>query len=177
MSNVHLSIDVGTNLAVAVWSAKDWDRVVDPVAVWSNSTVRVPKQQDGFATGDIRTYVAKLCQSQYFLKTWLNSRGYRVLTVFYEQPQYFESANASARRGDLAKLCMAAGSMVALFEKNETGYPVIEPVAIYNWKGQVSKQVTQNRIKKRLPKADEYCTSEHIWDAVGIGLYVKGQFG
>lgn len=96
---------------------------------------------------------------------------------FYECPVYiekptFESSNrglAAARSENLYKLIwMFAGISNIIYAM---GHPLKE-VSVSSWKGQLSKQQVISRINKIL--GQKY--SNHIADAVGIGLYIKGDF-
>lgn len=103
--------------------------------------------------------------------TW--SRAHGLSRVVIEQPQFFDAAGGHmvARRGDLAKLCMFAGMSYGIFAPRSLLVPV------YQWKGQLPKAVVNRRIEERLGVKACRKFRTHAWDAVGIGMYVRGDLG
>ena len=101
-------------------------------------------------------------------KNW--ARQYGEAAVVIEQPQFFDAAGGHmvARRGDLAKLCIFAGMCYGIFVPRSVLVPV------HLWKGQLPKAVVNQRIVQRLGKDACRKFRTHAWDAVGIGLYVRG---
>jgi len=78
----------------------------------------------------------------------------------------------------LVKLAACAGGLVAI--ASSLGAEII-PVEISAWKGQLPKKVTERRIRRVLARreAGEAVLeghSEHAIDAVGIGLFCRGEF-
>lgn len=92
--------------------------------------------------------------------------------VYIEQPQKFNSAKGDmvANRGDLVKLTRLVGFIEAFFQFRGAQ---TEMVSIMKWKGQLSKRIVEDRVKRILPKLK---AESHAVDAVGIGLYLKGDF-
>lgn len=96
--------------------------------------------------------------------------------VALEWPRYFESASGEmvAKRGDLCKLAYCAGAYgrvaVGSFGCKLCLVPVNE------WKGQLPKPIVEWRIVECLgPKnIAALGIKSHAWDAVGIGLYLRG---
>ena len=160
-----MSIDPGVGgTGFAVWSAEDFDSLSPPIdsgsiecddssAAWIERAARI---------GDLlRTTVC---------------RKYPLCHVFYEHPAFLEGPKgiASARDGSLVKLSIIAGIVVA-----STAVPTctrVTPVPLH-WKGQMSKTMTEKRIRERIPDYRARDGADHEWDAIGIGLFVKGYFG
>lgn len=95
--------------------------------------------------------------------------NYGVTKGYIEEPQKFHGTfgNMVADRGDLVKLSIFVGYV--------EGYLGIEMerVRVLDWKGQLPKDVVIKRIKRLMPKTR---AKSHDWDAIGIGLYLKGVF-
>lgn len=102
-------------------------------------------------------------------------KGVRWIAV--EWPNYRPNAmgQAVAGKGDLGKLYFAASVPLCwgCFINID-----VSCVSVNEWKGQLSKELVNKRIKDRL--GDKQCAAlgigTHAWDAVGIGLYLKGYF-
>lgn len=97
---------------------------------------------------------------------------YNIRTVYIEYPKKFNSLKGDmvADKGDLVKLAELVGYFTAYFNVLEIS--VID-IDINKWKGQMSKEAVINRISRLLPGINPH---SHDWDAIGIGLYVKGDF-
>ena len=95
-------------------------------------------------------------------------------TTYIEYPKYFAGSpigQAAATRGDLGTTLLAAH--ICMVVGWEAGIEVVL-VPVNEWKGQLSKQATKIRVDKILP--DVVCRNSHEYDAVGIGLFVRGEF-
>jgi len=94
--------------------------------------------------------------------------------VFCEQPAYMAGSHQTAASGALVKLTHSAGVAAGICIAHGIYF---EYVPINQWKGNLSKDVVNKRIRKIL--ADESLCETFVddeWDAVGIGLFVKGLF-
>lgn len=96
-------------------------------------------------------------------------------SIACEYPEYFANSASGemvARRGDLLKLTFLVGVIAGRCAPVDF---VAVPVGV--WKGQVSKDTIERRIRRRL--GDSLCRSmgirTHAWDAVGVGLYMQGR--
>ena len=94
-----------------------------------------------------------------------------ITDCYLEYPAYFDSVggNMVAKRGDLLKLTFLVGLIYAVFLKSHL-------IPVRTWKGQLPKDVVIQRIKQLLPPETYMNFKTHVWDAVGIGLHVKGDF-
>lgn len=92
--------------------------------------------------------------------------------VYIEYPQKFGGVKGEmvADKGDLVKLAALVGFLEGHFNVNDI--EAID-VPVVKWKGQMTKMAVINRIKRLLPKVK---AKSHDWDAIGIGLYLKGDF-
>ena len=97
-----------------------------------------------------------------------------VLAVEYPFIAGIGRAGASARRGDVIKLALLAGGIGFGFKGRTLWVPV------QDWKGQMSKDLSTSRTRKRLrtlgaPGLDKLENlADHAWDAVGIWMFVQG---
>jgi len=86
---------------------------------------------------------------------------------YIEYPAFFQAHGACgvANSGALVKLAWFVGLVC--------GTLPFAPklVTVGNWKGQLPKKVVQQRILRILPKVK---ATSHDWDAIGIGLFIKG---
>lgn len=93
---------------------------------------------------------------------------YKVREGHIEEPKKFggTTGNMVADRGDLVKLSIFVGYL--------DGYLGIKMnrVRIIDWKGTLPKEVIEKRVKRVFPKLD---IKSHAVDAVGIGLYLRGE--
>ena len=87
-----------------------------------------------------------------------------------EFPKYFDSVggNMIAKRGDLLKLTFLVGMLYSSFEECQI-------VPVNTWKGNLQKEVVIGRIGNRLSQETCMKLDKHMWDAVGIGLFLKGE--
>lgn len=94
--------------------------------------------------------------------------------LFYELPQFIQSRYEVNASGDLVKLTICAGMIAGRMMQRA----VIKPIRIIDWKGQLDKKLTLARIKVALTKRGSKLagTTTHEADAVGIGLYLLGEF-
>lgn len=100
--------------------------------------------------------------------------GREVDGVCCEWPAFFEERGVvAAREGSLVKLACAVGVIMAVAFQNRLTFRRIE---IAKWKGNMPKEAVKNRILKRLGQEACKGLKTHAWDAVGIGLYVLGEF-
>lgn len=101
------------------------------------------------------------------------SRAHTVEKVFCEYPEYFQSAGGlvTARSGSLVKLAWFCGFLNALFA---TEFIPFEFVEVNLWKGQLKKDIVEQRVKRILRCKTDTIVS-HAIDAVGIGLFVHGR--
>ena len=102
------------------------------------------------------------------------NRENHTITGYIEIPSFFQSAGGEmvARRGDLVKLTWVAG-MLHRTIVGQGGFVRMVPVSM--WKGQLPKHVIENRVMKRLGiQCVKLGIRSHAFDAVGIGLYLRG---
>ena len=100
--------------------------------------------------------------------------------VAYEMPTYFQAGKGqvAASSGALVKLVFLVGSInQALYE---TKYISCHQVTPIQWKGQLPKDVAAKRIMRILgddiPDVPGEPLNNHVIDAIGIGLYLLGEF-
>jgi len=101
--------------------------------------------------------------------TWYASllETYEPQLVVIERPVVWdnEKSTASARSGNLLKLVMLVGGMIAV-----TPFVPVELPAPGEWKGQLPKRVMKKRLLKRFGQS----FPEHAADAVAMGLAAQG---
>lgn len=76
-----------------------------------------------------------------------------------------------ANSGALVKLSCCVGAFAGVCAMHDVEFV---PVPVHDWKGQLPKTMVNRRIKKLLGAANCREFRADIWDAVGIGLYMKG---
>lgn len=164
MPGVFVTLDPGQRTGVAIWRADFFPRLEAPIGCqlwtpgagarewsWSDRCLRMAER--------IRVFL----------------REYPVKNVYCELPAFFEGekGHAAAAKGDVVKLSYLVGVYAGICHTR--GVP-FQLVPVREWKGQLSKSIVKARIQRKL--GGENCGNYRgdIWDAVGIGLYVKGFF-
>jgi len=160
MKKVVLIVDPGiTGTGVVAWDYTDW---VSKDCRWDFKTILIKssyKQWD-FAVKDI---VATL-------KAW--TKQMEISKLYIEFPQAFQSAlgQAAINRGDIFKLVFLIGCIRGALLNSY--FISVSPA---EWKGQLPKVETQRRLKAILPQK-HWVQSTHLWDAIGISLYLQAKF-
>lgn len=172
--HINLSVDPGRGLGVAAWPLDTWDELVypDEVRVFSPTVAAMPAMYE-FDSRDTAMYIAGVRQRILLLDNWVTQKGYQVRHVYFEMPTHMAGGEAAERTNSVVKLSVAAGAVVG-WCMSRAAIPC--PVAINRWKGTTDKIITKRRVLKRLPEI-VLPTADHAWDAVGVGLYVKGFYG
>ena len=149
-----LTIDPGINIGLAVFYAEFVEPVITKVIKakdTNNWQLNRRVVLNGFKYEAIKLY--KTCK-----------------TVYIEKPQFMQShmGMTAARSDSLFKLICVYGGRIYILE--EIGFMVNE--IDVNWKGNLDKQ----KLAARLQRRHGFKYEDHIADAVGMGLYVKGIF-
>lgn len=86
---------------------------------------------------------------------------------YIEYPAFYQAHGACgvANSGALVKLAWFVGLVCGSLP-----FPP-HLVTVGSWKGQLPKKVVEKRIKRILPGVK---ATSHDWDAIGIGLFIKG---
>lgn len=161
-----LTVDPGiTGTGWAAWSVAEWKDRVPPVEVG----VIIP---DNAPCNKWHDQGRKIYHRLAAIYARYNCSG-----VYVEWPNFRGGAvgQSVAASGDLGKLYYAASLCLALgLIPGQGGFG--EPVPVVQWKGQLPKAVVAERIVKRLGQnvCDQLGIDDHAWDAVGIGMYLKG---
>jgi Holliday junction resolvasome RuvABC endonuclease subunit len=152
---VILTVDPGLNgTGWAVWDYNDM-RFIDAgiIKPWKN----LSWQDEG----------------QYILRHLLDLREqYDIPSLYIEYPAFFGSAGGqvTAASGALVKLSWLVGLICGGFHSSTKVF--LTPVN--EWKGQLPKSVVSQRIIAIDSQFKKY--KSHAHDAIGIGLYVRGDF-
>jgi len=102
--------------------------------------------------------------------------------VICEIPAYQGTPSRSMgwKKGDLQKLTYLVGAMgqtctdLKFGGDGNTEFMTVTPAG---WKGQLSKEIVINRIRKRMTDVDKKFEPKlDIWDAIGIGLWALDKF-
>lgn len=97
-------------------------------------------------------------------------RAYQPVHVAIEGQAIWDNtatAYAAAKRGDVLKLAVLAGMLAGRAYQNGAVVSFLSPA---RWKGQLPKRTVIARIKRKLGVT----YPDHIADAVGMGLYLRG---
>jgi hypothetical protein len=148
-----LAIDPGVNIGMALF----WKEFDHPI--WTNCIQA--RQNMGWELN-----------SQLVLFAYANEieKHKQVTQIYIEKPKFMESSlgMTSARNEGLFKLISVYGAM--LYISRQANYDVYE--IDVNWKGNLDKK----KLAERLKRKHNMIFSDHVADAVGIGLYLKGLF-
>lgn len=95
-------------------------------------------------------------------------------SVYCEFPGLFNTAGShmATAKGDIFKLAFLVGVYANVAHMHQAAFYSVE---VAKWKGQMSKDAVAHRIAKRLHE-EPWSYPSHSNDAVGIGLWAKGQF-
>ncbi len=165
MALFRLSLDPGMTTAWALWfGGTRWTNLEKPHrwGVWRGGE------------GEFVARAGRVAQKLVETLDALKATGTGVVQhVYIEWPQYFDSPGGqrAAVRGDLTKLIYVVGGLA---EAARERHCEIHPVPVLDWKGQLPKEVTEKRIRALLQMQDAERRPDHVWDAIGIGLYGKG---
>jgi hypothetical protein len=92
-----------------------------------------------------------------------------------EFPMYMESvAGLAASKGSTLKLAFLIGCYAEAFRRRGCVVQLVTPL---DWKGQLPKDVVIRRIHRVISEEDcnAYGIRSHAYDAVGLGLWVRGK--
>ncbi len=105
------------------------------------------------------------------------ARRYPYTEFYIEEPAYMPGAahGAVAAGGALVKLSILSGRIFESLQCARTPLAEGTWVPVRKWKGTLPKSICVDRIRRKMPMHFEPTTS-HAWDAIGIGLYVLGEF-
>jgi len=160
MQRVSLTIDPGlTGTGVVAW---------DEEISWKDSLKIFYVDASLFKTNSTRWELGAQEISQNIRQHY---RMFSVQKIYIEFPQVFQSSlgMAAINRGDIFKLVFLIGCIRGAFLTTD-----FEPILVSKWKGQLPKKEIEYRCKKIIPRTLWVKTS-HLWDAVGIGLYLTGK--
>ncbi len=95
--------------------------------------------------------------------------------VLIEYPELFSSNTGitAVRSGSLVKLSVTVGIIAGLL--SWYSYAEIKFIKPKEWKGQLSKEITLERILKKIDIKKKIKTYDEC-DAIGMGLYYLGEF-
>jgi len=157
------TIDPGLQgTGIAVWEPTTWTTRKRPVPPVHTETLR---------SGSSPAIETKMAVMTHRVKALL--RDWPCKEAYIEKPAFFQSASGlmTASRQDLTKLTLCAGYIWGWLASEGVTVKFVE---VHEWKGQVPKTVMAKRVNKLLRQRVNREWSEHVYDAVGIGLWVKG---
>ena len=158
MKKIFLTIDPGlSGTGIISWDTKkSWSKDI----IYEDAKLFKPHGKDWMINAEIMSIDIKNYYKNYFIEH-----------IYIEFPQVFQSSlgQAASNRGDILKLAFFIGCIRGVFL--DSGF---EPILVSKWKGQLPKSETERRCKRILPKI-LWVNSEHLWDAIGLGLYLKGK--
>ncbi len=160
---VVMTVDSGTEYGYAIWKYPFHNRLDLPIEVG------IMKEGLRGVDWHLRAYLAAMK-----IETELG-KIYRITRAGVEKPFYVDSsAGQAVAKDSLIKLSQATGMIVSrLIDQGAE----VEYIPVIEWKGQMSKLMTIKRIEEALfTKFGKVNYNSHEWDAVGIGLFMKGFF-
>jgi hypothetical protein len=161
-NRVRLSIDgAAGGTGIALWPESTWGQLTLPCLV-----------QNIYPAGKVTHWREKTFTVLDKMEKAI--QPYQITHAYLEQPEFFDDAGGhlAAKSDDLIKLVFFFGACCQVL------YRLRIPMTFYKvklWKGQLPKKVVERRIRALLPEIDSLNVSSHGFDAVGIGLYAKGQ--
>ncbi len=164
---------------VTLWSSDDWDVLAGPIVcynIYPKKKLVFPEEYyypDCWShlpdTRDKWIHRAQIvnCRIRILIERFMPTH------VYCEFPAFFQSSGGqkTAKSGALVKLVFTVG---ATAETCRTLGIQFIPVPVNQWKGQLPKEVVEERVMKRLKGVPFAPFDDHCIDSVGIGLYVKG---
>ena len=96
--------------------------------------------------------------------------------------QHTPSRSMGWKKGDLQKLTYLVGAIgyacsTSCYNKHEAIFPEFVTVSPSGWKGQLSKQIVIDRIKRKNSDVEKrFQPKLDVWDAIGIGLWAIEEF-
>lgn len=164
---VNLSVDPGlSGTGFAVWNWTTWKDLEPPLAAGILDAQLDRKSQ----------------QKPWVARAYAVGRAFDALLqdltpvyCYVEWPNFRSGAGGHmcAARGDLGKLYFVCGVLAEVCRKHGCHFV---PVGVPEWKGQLSKEMVASRVQARIGTAacKRLELQTHAWDAVGLGLTVKG---
>lgn len=168
---INISVDPGAGgTGIAIWCGCHWSEKLPPVMVGNLE-----------CTGE-GEWVDRCSEICFGLGASLSNLGVREIgEAHLEFPEFYDSGKgyASANRGDLVKLAVMTGRVTEVLVSMFGAKPVYHPP--WKWKGQLDKLLVQRRIETMFPDLKTISLiqgdwTDHVWDAIGIGLHAKGHF-
>jgi Holliday junction resolvasome RuvABC endonuclease subunit len=97
-----------------------------------------------------------------------------VEVAYVEEPAFMQSAGGqvTAASGSLVKLAFTVGCICSRLESLEID-AILVPVR--DWKGQLSKETVEDRLRRIFPNLADLKAPTHVFDAIGIGLHAMGR--
>ena len=165
-----ISIDPGLGgTGYAIWSRERATKLENPI---ESGSIQAP------VDGRLEVRMAWLCVAIRHICS-----QHSVLELVIEQPQFMEGGKGlvAARDGDLVTLSILVGALCGSLWRCENGRDIAASygthlVPVNVWKGNMSKDLTDTRVRSKLPKWKNQSDTTHESDAVGLGLYAKGMF-
>lgn len=165
MKRVVMTADPSSrSMGVALWSTKTWK-------IQGKYTLPVSTHLlQGSQCDDWDRSVRRIGEG---ISKIFNS--HQITKVYCEQPAYMPGSHQTAGSGGLVKLTHSAGMIAGICYYLGIRF---EYVPINQWKGNLPKKVVNDRIKAHYKEVHgkEVVFQQDEWDAVGIGLYLKGIF-
>jgi hypothetical protein len=163
-----LTVDPGVEGAFAFWESRVFDEEPDPER--DELGPAHVELFDGAKVRQTSDWWDRAAMANFLFEEALNRRA--VCAVACEWARYMGSGGGSAvaESGSLVKLIHVTSLFAATAVKRGVAFL---PVPVNLWKGQLPKKIVAQRIRLVLPKRSRRYKS-HMWDAVGIGLWLKG---
>lgn len=160
----YLTIDPSVgSLGYALWREHNW---LEPVPPFFTGLLEQGSDEGSFEYRMLKMgwMVGQLIKPNYVRKVWI------------EDPAFFAGdagGHAVAAQGSLVKLAEMVGCICGYICSRDHEVE-ISLLPVRTWKGQLPKAVVNERIKKVLPHSAWRKYKLDMWDAVGMGLYLKG---
>lgn len=155
-----------TNIGWCLWRGDKWGTAESAfVALGTSHPVSRDPENAATSTGEA---IKRLKESLPIAPSLID-------VVYIEYPEYHTSAGGrvTASSGALVKLSIATGIIAIDFINSGSAIQFITPS---EWKGQISKKLQRDRVKKKISEdlwRRVSKASSHAFDAFSIGLYLQ----
>jgi hypothetical protein len=142
------------------------------LAVWRESTLL----DIMIFHGSSDNWYERLLQVSYAMRSYIAKKAHPnpIVCICAELPEFRDNRREVNAKGDLVKLTMGLGIVLAGID---TICAVRPPSHLYKpseWKGQMDDVMTRARVSRILEEYDLTKVSQHEIDAIGVGLFRLG---
>jgi hypothetical protein len=142
------------------------------LAVWKESTL----VDISVFHGTAQNWCERLLQVSRGITSYIAKKAYPhpLVAICAELPEYRDNRREVNAKGDLVKLTMGLGIIIAGLDVICATRPPIHLYKPSEWKGQMDADKTRQRVCSIMEEYDFSKLSQHEIDAIGVGLFRLG---